>query len=62
LALLALTKRIGQMVEQKGHKSGRYKALIVELWFGGEFVGAIAGVIMTGGNEYCSVNVKLRGS
>jgi len=51
LALWALTKRIGNIVEQKGHKSGWYKVLTVALWFGGEIVGAILGVIVTGTSE-----------
>lgn len=38
-------------MEQKGHKSGRYKALTVGLWFGGEIVGAIIGFAVTGVNS-----------
>jgi len=51
LALWALTRQIGKLVEQKGHKSGWYKVLTVVLWFGGEIVGAILGVIVTGASE-----------
>lgn len=51
LALWALVKNIGKMVEAKGCKSGWYKMLTVILWFGGEFVGAIAGAIITGADE-----------
>lgn len=51
LALLALTKRIGNIVEQKGHKSRWYKVLTVVLWFGGEIIGAILGVILTAASE-----------
>jgi len=51
LLLAALTKQIGKIVEQKGYKSGSYKALTVILWFGGEILGAIVGVFMAGGDE-----------
>jgi len=51
LILWALTKRIGSIVEQKGHKSGSYKVLTVVLWFGGEIIGAIVGVMMAGADE-----------
>jgi len=51
LVLWTLTKRIGNVVEAKGHKSGGYKLLTVVLWFGGEIVGAIIGAFATGGNE-----------
>ena len=44
-ALSWLTKRIGTIVEEKGHKSGRYKAMAVALWFGGEISGAILGLL-----------------
>jgi hypothetical protein len=48
IILWSLTKRIGNIVEEKGHKSGGYKLLTVVLWFGGEFVGAILGALVTG--------------
>lgn len=51
LLLWALTRRIGAIVEKKGRKSGWYKVLTVVLWFGGEFVGAILGLIVVGGDE-----------
>lgn len=51
LALLVLTKRIGKIVEEKGHKSGWYKALAVGLWFGGEIVGLILGILIVGGDS-----------
>jgi hypothetical protein len=51
LFLVNLTKRIGTIVESKGHKSGGYKLLLVLLWFGGEFFGGIVGALLTGGDE-----------
>jgi len=51
LVLWTLTKKIGNIVEQKGRKSGLYKVLTVVLWFGGEITGAILGVILTGADE-----------
>ena len=51
IALMALTKRIGSIVEQKGHKSRWYKVLTVVLWFGGELTGGILGLIVAGADE-----------
>jgi len=51
LALVYLTRKIGGVVEAKGHKGGRYKVLTVVLWIGGEFVGAILGGVLSGGAE-----------
>lgn len=50
IALIALTGYIGRTVEAKGHKSGMYKWMTVGLWFGGEIVGLILGVLITGGS------------
>jgi len=49
--LATLTKKIGDIVEQKGYKSGGYKVSIVVWWFGGEIMGAILGAIMSSGSE-----------
>jgi hypothetical protein len=51
LALWLLAKRIGNIVEQKGHKSGGYKVLTVVLWLGGEIVAIIFGTVLTGASE-----------
>ena len=59
LALWALTKRIGAIVEQKGHKSGGYKLLTVVLWFGGEILGAILGVAMASGSSSMQCTVYI---
>ena len=48
IALWHLTKRMGRLVEEKGHRSGWYKVLTVVLWFGGEIAGAIVGAVVTG--------------
>ncbi len=47
LILISLTKKIGEIMERKGHKSGWYKVLTVVLWFGGELMGAIVGAVIT---------------
>lgn len=49
LILIHLCRKNGGIAEKKGHKPGRYKALTVLLWFGGEIFGAIAGAFLTGG-------------
>jgi zinc transporter ZupT len=46
LLLIALTRRVGHILKDKGRKSGWYKLLTVVLWFGGEIVGAIIGVVI----------------
>lgn len=46
LLLIALTRRIGRIVEQKGRTSGWYKLMTVLLWFGGEIVGGIIGAVI----------------
>ena len=38
LALFFLTKRIGEIVEEKGRKTIGYKLLTVALWIGGEVI------------------------
>lgn len=49
IVLIALTRRVGAVVEKKGHASRRYKVLTVILWFGGEVVGAFIGAIASNG-------------
>jgi MFS-type transporter involved in bile tolerance (Atg22 family) len=41
LLLVALTRKIGRICEEKGRRAGGFKALTVVLWFGGEIVGAV---------------------
>jgi uncharacterized membrane protein YeaQ/YmgE (transglycosylase-associated protein family) len=59
IALIALTNKIGSIAEQKGHKSGGYKALTVLLWIGGEFIGAFFGAAMASGDESAICTVYL---
>lgn len=51
--LIILARRIGHILEQKGRKSGWYKLLTVLLWFGGEIIGAIIGVVIV---EFSGLN------
>ena len=63
--LIALTKRIGKILEEKGRKSGWFKFLTVVLWFGGEFIGGITGAIIaeiSGVNELIIYLVALLGA
>jgi hypothetical protein len=48
LFLIFLAKKIGKIVEEKGRKPGRYKAMLVAFWFGGEIIGFIIGGAMLG--------------
>jgi hypothetical protein len=49
IAIIAAAKRIGTIMREKGRKGGWYQFLLVVLWIGGEFVGAIIGTLLTGG-------------
>jgi len=51
IALVALTRHIGKMVEAKGHKPGKYKWMTVGLWIGGEIAGAIVGAIFAAASD-----------
>ena len=51
--IIALTRQIGTIVEEKGYPSLKYKALTVLLWFGGELVGLFLGVAFTNGESQC---------
>ena len=53
LLLIALTKRIGRILQAKGRKSGWFKFLTVVLWFGGEIIGGVIGTVMA---EFIGVN------
>lgn len=46
ILLIFLTRKIGEIVEEKGRKSGWYKLLTVVLWIGGEVIGAIIGFVI----------------
>ncbi len=48
ILLIFLTRRIGEIVEEKGRKGGWYKVLTVVLWIGGEVIGAVIGAIVAG--------------
>jgi len=47
LALWWLTKRVGAIAKQKGHESLVYQIIAVLLWFGGEIVGGVLGLILS---------------
>lgn len=56
LILIALTSRVGKIVEAKGLASGGYKWGAVGLWIGGEIAGAFIGgiiVAMTNSDVNC---------
>ena len=52
IMLINLTKKIGAMLEAKGRKSGWFKFLTVVLWFGGEIVGGIMGLMLAAINDW----------
>ncbi|MEP6922886.1 MAG: hypothetical protein ABI954_00350 [Pyrinomonadaceae bacterium] len=46
ILLIGLTKKIGNMLNAKGRKSGWFKLLTVVLWIGGELIGAVIGAVI----------------
>ena len=46
--IVYLSKKIGKIVEEKERKKGMYIFMFVVLWVVGEFLGAIAGILVTG--------------
>ncbi|HJR07966.1 MAG TPA: hypothetical protein VJ842_11960 [Pyrinomonadaceae bacterium] len=48
IALVMLTRRIGEIVKAKNRKSGWYKFMTVMLWFGCEILGGVIGAIIVG--------------
>lgn len=48
IALIFLTRRIGDLAEQKGESKGKWKAFTVLAWFGFEIVGIIIGMALMG--------------
>jgi hypothetical protein len=62
LALLALTRKIGKIVENKGYKPGMYKFLTCVLWFGGEIFGAILGAIISEGEMIPTYLIAILGA
>jgi hypothetical protein len=53
LFLIFLAKKMGKIVEAKGREPGRYKAMLVAFWFGGEILGLIIGRAIVG--EYAAI-------
>jgi uncharacterized membrane protein YeaQ/YmgE (transglycosylase-associated protein family) len=47
IALIYLTRRVGEIAREKGRKAGWFKLMTVVLWLGCEIGGAIAGGIAT---------------
>ena len=60
--IIALTNQIGKIVEQKGYKSGGYKAMAVGFWIGGEILGAIIGTVVSSGEECVTYLFALGGA
>lgn len=46
IALIYLTRYVGETVESKGRKGGWFKFMTVMLWIGGEITGAVIGGIV----------------
>ena len=46
LLLIYLCRELGKILRAKGRSAGWFQFLLVILWFGGEFFGAVAAVII----------------
>ena len=46
IALIFLTRSIGNLAERKGLKKGWWKFYAVIAWFGAEFLGAVVGMLI----------------
>jgi hypothetical protein len=46
IILIFLTRKVGEIVQAKGRRTGWYKLMTVVLWIGGEVMGAIVGGIV----------------
>ncbi|MFM8320305.1 MAG: hypothetical protein ACKOC5_05245 [Chloroflexota bacterium] len=52
LILINLSKRIGALAESRGSVKGRSQALLLLLWFSGEFLGMSLGLGLAGGGGF----------
>jgi uncharacterized membrane protein YfcA len=48
IALIFLTKNIGELAQRKGLKPGTWKLYTVLCWFGAEILGALIGIALLG--------------
>jgi hypothetical protein len=55
IALIFLTKHIGNLASNKGLRPGRWKLFTVLAWLAGEFIGAMIGVVLFGIHNLFSV-------
>ena len=65
VALIFLTRKVGEIVESKNRKAGWYKFMTVALWIGFEVVGAIIGgvyVALSGASDAFSYLFALVGA
>ena len=57
IALIAMVRRIGSIMREKGRKGGWYQLLLVILWIGGEVIGAVFGAIAINRSETLAIYV-----
>ena len=55
IALIFLTKNIGNIAVRKGLKPGTWKLYTVLSWFAGEIIGAVAGIMIFGDDNIISI-------
>jgi MFS family permease len=48
IVLIFLTNHIGNIVESKGYKRGKYRWMTVGLWFAGEIIGFVIAGLLSG--------------
>jgi hypothetical protein len=65
IALIFLTRKIGEIVESKNRKAGWFKFMTVALWIGCELTGAIIGGVyaaLTGASDAVAYIFALAGA
>ena len=55
IALIFLTRQIGAIAVRKGLKPGTWKIFTVLAWIAGELVGAFAGLLIFGPDNFVSI-------
>lgn len=62
ILLFFLSKKIGKIAEQRGHKKRPNIIFFIFLWFAGELIGALLGSILSRGNLIATYFMALIGA
>lgn len=62
ICLIGLWKLLGNAAEEKGRPAIWFQLMGIGLWFGGEIVGAVVGVVFSGGSQLTAYMFALGGA